>query len=438
MLIDLLVIMIVSLVLTYVITKNIFSPCCIFCMMYILSISFANFAAEDWRFELTEKGFLILSCGILSFVISSLLVHYHFRHHSLNRRMRLANYCISEVYIARSIMIAVVFFILIAAGYYYYSLCRITGTSGLNAAAAFRNMSRVNEIEMGLAGRWILNILRGISTAITVILVNNYFAKSFLKNHGIILFLCVIGYVALTLLSGERTSVIRIIAVAVLSFGVFWKRNNPNKMFPVKYLLLGICLFLGVLYGFSAIRHFVGRSSQLDFLDYLSFYFGSPIYNFDYGVNNAAYLAGNSGHTFLGLTNNLTRLGFSNGNMVSVHRMNVTNSALNYFFGNTYTCMFDYYADFGIVGVIVLMSIYGVFVTYLYSLAMYSNKKTIYRTTLYSFFGTTLFFAAFTEQLYSTYIAISTVIIIIAINCTIRALKSRRLRGWTYSIGKLV
>lgn len=435
MLVNLLILLVFLLIVSYTFSKNIFSPSFIFCAIFIMTVSFANYAADGWQFQLSKKGFIVLLCGIISFVIASLVVT-----HLMEKQKRLfyhdsslAN--VSEVCIFRSALIPFFIIFLVMAFYYYFSLCRITGVSGTDVASAFRNMSRADGIEMSTIGRWLLNILRGMSTTIVVILVNNYFSKSFLKYHGIILTAFVLIYMLLTLFSGERTSIIRIIGVAVLSFGVCWKRKNPKKIFPIKYLVLGVFLFIGILYGFSAIRYFVGRSSQLDFVDYLAFYFGSPIYNLDYGVNNPAYIVGNKGHTFLGITNNLARLGI--GEITSVHRMNITSSTLHIFFGNTYTCLFDYYADFGLIGVIVLMAFFGGFITYLYCSALYAKKLNIYRTAIYSFFGTTVFFVSFTEQLYSTYIAINTLIMIAAIIITIKFLKSKRLKELTYKIGKL-
>lgn len=436
MLIEFLILMIVLLIVAYAFSKNIFSPSCIFCMMFIMCISFASYAAEGWQFQLSAKGFFVLACGVISFVASSLFVNYLLHHHKRTVYRDASPYVASEVHIGRTILIPFTLLFFSMAFYYYFSLCKVTGVSGANVASAFRNMSRANEIEMGIVGRWTLNILRGISTAIVVMLVNNYFSKSFFHNHGVILAICVMIYISLTLLSGERTSVIRIMGVAVLSFGVFWKRNNPNKVFPIKYLIFGILLCIGILYGFSAIRFFVGRSSQLDFIDYIAFYFGSPLYNLDYGVNNPDYIIGNKGHTFLGITNNLARLGL--GNITSVHRMNITSDSLHVFFGNTYTCMFDYYADFGISGVIILMALFGIIITYLYCLALYAKELNIYRTVIYTFFGTAVIFAAFTEQIYGTYIAINTLIVIMAIVVTIKFLTSRRLRALTFVIGKLV
>lgn len=436
MLIDLLILLVILLIISYIFSKNVFSPSCIFCAMFIVSVVFANYAADGWNFQLSKKGFFILICGIISFVISSLLIHL-----LMEKRAKKINYIssltnVSEIHIFTSALVPLVIMFIAMALFYYLSLCRITGTSGLDVASSYRNMSRANEIEMGTIGRWILNILRASSTTVVVVLVNNHFSKSLLKNHGIVLVSLVLIYVMLTLLSGERTSVIRIIGVAVLSFGVFWKKKNPRKVFPIKYLLFGILLFIGILYGFSAIRFFVGRSSQLDVVDYIAFYFGSPIYNFDYGVNNLAYLEGNKGHTFLGLANNLARLGI--GDITSVHRLNVTSSSLHIFFGNTYTCLFDYYADFGLVGMIILMAVFGGFITFLYCSALHEKRIYIYKTVMYSFFGTTVFFAAFTEQLYSTYIAINTLIMIVTIYVTIRFLKTKRISSLIYKIGKLV
>lgn len=415
----------------YIRSKNIFSPACIFCFMFILCAGFCYYASSMWRFRLSLKGFSILLAGMLAFVCSSLGVQSLFK--KTNRDFLTSQENVNKAFVVSKSMI--VPFLIVFFGIsllYYFLLCRVTGTSGLNVTAIFRYSKKV---EMNSLGRVSLTILRAFSTGVCVILVNNYFAKAFKKNYGIALCLCVVTYAFLTLLSGERTSVVRIVGIVFISFGVFWKRRNPKKIFPVKYLAIGVLAFLGMLYGFSAIRFFVGRSSQLGLVDYLAFYFGSPLYNFDYGINHSYYLKINKGHTFLGLTNNLARLGI--GKLTSVHRVNITNNVRNIFFGNTYTCMFDYYADFGMIGVIVLMAIFGMFITYLYCSAMYSSKNTIYKTAVYAFFGTAVIFAAFTEQLYGTYIAVSTIVALISIRLVLILLKSKITRKLKIKVGKL-
>lgn len=401
--------------------------------MFIVSSFFAHYAAEGWDFQLSNKGLLIMMCGITSFVLSSIIINISMNKKKVKLILSLNKN--SDIHIRRIILLLFVVVFILLALFYYASLCIITGASSLDVASSFRNMTRANEIEMHLTGRWILNILRAISTTIVVILVNNYFSKSLKTNNIIVLVFLVLIYLFLTLLSGERTSVVRIIGVAILSFGVFWKRNNSNNIFPIKHLVFCILLFVGILYLFSSIRFFVGRSSQLDIIDYIAFYFGSPIHNFDYGINNLNYLEGNKGHTFLGLTNNLARLGF--GEISSVHRLNITSSSLQIFFGNTYTCLFDYYVDYGFWGMIILMAIFGGFITFLYYSALYEKKAIIYKTVIYTFFGTTVFFAAFTEQLYSTYIAINTLIMLFVIYVSIRFLNTRNVDKLTYKIGKL-
>lgn len=424
--------LVVVFLLSYVWNRDIFSPSCMVCIMFILASGFAYYASVTWNYNMSSKSFWVLSIGIFSFVISSFLIELLYKRthkiDSLGRPMR-------EIEING--ITAMVFLIVFIIGflYYYYSLGKLTGVSGLNLASTFRNLSRKNEIEMGALGRLCLNFMRGGATTAVIILMNSMFTKTFKKNHGIILLICIILYMLLTLLSGERTSIIRIIGVAVLSFGVFWKRKL-NKAISFKYILLGIALFAVVLYGFSAIRFFVGRSSQLNIIEYLAFYFGSPIHNFDYGINNYSYISINSGHTFIGINNNLARLGI--GSIKSIHRANIVSTSLNVFFGNTYTCIYDYYVDYGILGVIILMSIYGVIISYMHCEAVYGNEKYIYKTIIYTFFGTTLFFVAFTEQFYSTYIAIITIIIIISIYISLRLLNSKRVGFLRYRIGKII
>ncbi len=425
MLTNFIFILILFLIISYSKTKDLFSPSCLVCTMFLFCSVFAYYASEDWSFTMGEFSFELLIMGLSSFLIVSFATDYFFRH--LNQKKRINCSDIVPYYgpfkINKFFVGFIFVFFLMAAMYYFYSLVSVVGLNGFTMASSYRELMRSANFETGILTNISLYILRACSTVFTYIIVNNVFYKEFRVNKEAVLLFCVVIYSVLTLLSGERTSIVRIIGVAVLAYSIVWQRANYHKIIPIKTIFVGILSFIAILYVFSAIRYFVGRSSELELIDYLAFYFGTPIYNFDYGISNNALLIENSNHTFIGLYNNLARLGF--GEAESIHRTNIVDNFNHIFFGNTYTCLYDYYVDFGTAGMTILMSFYSFIITWLYNSAVYAKRYVAFKGVIYIFFGTTMFFVAFTEQFYGTYIAFSSIVMLTIMSMILFLLENR-------------
>ena len=411
-----------------IISGDIFSPVSIFCLVFLFSSFCALYSTAKWNFSMSYETFRVLSLGVVSFFIPSVLFHAKMR----NKRNLLLELSENDaddenlfspqcklVEISRNKAIFTIFTFVVCTAVYFYFLSRAVGggISLSRIASAYRTELVSGETQISFVGRLMILIIRAIANVLVCIVINNILSSRNVGNHSITLIICCVGYIAITILSGERTSALRFIGIIVLSFSVLWQRNTFFKrLVNIKYIILSVLGVMLLLYAFSAIRYFVGRNSQLDVFDYISMYAGGPIYSFDRFINSNIQPTFTGTKTFVGLYNNLARVGF--GELLSIHRDTVIIQNLSIYIGNVYTCFYDYYMDYGLVGMIILIMSYSCIVNGLYMRAKFAERNALIKTIEYTFFSTTLFFASFTEQFFTSYITISTIEFLIILRIT--------------------
>ncbi len=400
------------------ISGDIFSPVSIFCLMFLFSSFCAQYSSDNWNFIMGAETFRVLLIGVLSFFIPSVL----FRMLTKRKQEYLLEEgilsCIDEdsfcpeckvIEISSNKALLTVIVIAVCSAVYLFFLNNAVGGESISRiASAYRN-SLVDGTgkQIPFIGRLMMLLVRAIANVLVCVVINNVLATRNFRNKSIILLLCCLEYIVITLLSGERTSTLRFIGIIVLSFSILWQRNNYyRRLVNIKYVIISILGTTLLLYAFSAIRHFVGRSSQLDIFDYISMYAGGPIYSFNSFVTSYTEPTFQGTRTFIGLLNNLSRLGI--GELASIHRDTVVIKKLGIYIGNVYTSFYDYYYDYGVIGMVLLVSSYSCFINALYNRAKYAENRVVLKTIEYTFFSTTLFFVSFTEQFYSSYVTIST------------------------------
>ncbi len=428
-----------------VITGDIFSPVSVFCLMFLFSSFCALYSTNKWNFAMSIDTFQALTYGVLSFFIPSVLFHvvmikkrdYYLvedeksvEEDSYSPECRLV-----EVSSNKAFLIVLIFFVCTAV--YFFFLTRAVGRVELSRIASVYRNSMISGVgnQISFVGRLMMIIIRAIANVLVCIIINNFFATRSFGNHSFILFFCCSAYVLLTLLSGERTSAIRFVGVMVLSFSIFWQRNSYyRRLVNIKYIILSVLGALVLLYAFSAIRFFVGRSSQLDIFDYVSMYAGGPIYSFDRFINSYIRPTFSGTKTFVGLYNNFARLGF--GDLLSINRDTITIQNLNIYIGNVYTCFYDYYSDYGPIGMVLLVCCYSCIINGMYYRAKFAEDRTLLKTIEYTFFATTLFFVSFTEQFFTSYVTLSTIESLIIIKIVYCFFVSRSVGFLRYAISK--
>ena len=173
------------------------------------------------------------------------------------------------------------------------------------------------------------------------------------------------------LLNSARFEICSLFIGAVFVFHMNRMRiNGEYKQYKITSIICLILLVSVALYLFYIFAQIVRGTSDRTIIEYITGYSGTPIPNFDLFVkerNMGAYSY--PGETFWALLQWFRRRGLDNIPQISLHKEFRTLNG--YGTGNTYTAFRDYYHDFGILGILVLHSIFSIFFSSIYEMCTF-------------------------------------------------------------------
>lgn len=189
------------------------------------------------------------------------------------------------------------------------------------------------------------------------------------------------------IISGNRAAIVRIAAIVYVFYIVTQidvsKKGNVS-MFKVakKVLPIGVAVLAG-FYALRGISKVNSHAAQRAFIDYITYYIGSPLYLLDKALSASSKNIGYIGE--MTFTSIYQMLGID---------VNYTNSFINVggassFAGNEFSWFQRPFVDFGFLGMLIFtFLIYFVFGWILYLRISYSisNKRRIKYTVIYAFY----------------------------------------------------
>ena len=285
---------------------------------------------------------------------------------------------------------------------------------------SFGNLSeKINEFRVGISfeGKYVLpkyisianNISYAIAISATYILSKNIIAskskKVFLiKNLKLVP--VYILYVPIILLMGERINILILFLVAFSSYFILYYKNKNSKPISVRKLVSITIILMGVLISiFSASRFLIGRGEDRSLIHYIVEYFGSSIVNLDYFLKNPTHTDCFGEETFFAINRILSNLGLVE-NFDSTYQLPFAIE------GNTYTAYRKYFADFSYYGVILVVVLSIICLTF-EKITYKSQKKQDYVISLYSYFFSNIFLIFYSDFFYGTYLSLGYLSIII-------------------------
>ncbi len=176
-------------------------------------------------------------------------------------------------------------------------------------------------------------------------------------------FLLAIFTVYSILTDGGRAGVL--FKVLMIAYGIYilqLRKGVPNRKLNRKFLILAAAAVLVLLPLFYFSSSLVGRKARGDILDYLSFYYGCGIPSLELKLQQGIGSQPVGQNVFYGIYTLLYKVGLTN-------QLNGYANDWQYlttYKSNVYTAWYRYYADFGMVGVVLLAAFYGWFFTFLY------------------------------------------------------------------------
>lgn len=188
---------------------------------------------------------------------------------------------------------------------------------------------------------------------------------------------------ALTLLTSSRSLMMHLcIAFAVLYIMIRRRAKGRDNNMEKKRVVRKVAIVgIPAIIVFYLLTPIMGRADNMNFVDYMTFYIGTPVPSLDYALENKTLEDGKGfgANTFYGVYYSLAKMGISES-YPEPNREGVVYG--KYGGSNVYTSFSSYYLDFGLLGVVILSFLFGWLTSTIYELVKRKN---------YNVFGLVLF-----------------------------------------------
>lgn len=416
----------IFLIISIIITRDIFSPASLICESYIFALICAIYNINNWGLSLNSSTFYIIILGLLAFLIPSFflsLINYKKNQFSQKKegikQLKLLNFP-KNIVIFLNIINFIIFFLYIIFFYKALKSLPVTGSFSYKMEV-YRELTQFEGKEYIPS---IINLLskfcRAFAYVSMYILVNNllYSLKNNLKYRNKIIYLIpIIIYIPLSLTSGARFDLIIYIITSAFMYIILYRRAYHRNLKTKKLLKMVILVFM-VLLLFSASRTLVGRTSKSDPITYITTYFGGSIACFDMYLQDYPNEDITRGEElFYGFNKLMVQLHLKD-NLSEKSSMKFRVSNTGVLIGNIYTGFRKMHHDYGKIGIVafqVLLSI--IFNKMYYSILNYKESKygLDFRIILYCSLIYCLVLHSFSEFFFSTVISFNYIALFIII-----------------------
>lgn len=400
-----------------IIDKDILSPAAVFCESFLISLLVLSININEWDVNLSLETVVILIIGFVVFLGTSLFCKRVFDKKSKNKEYK-ENKLITVNKICFNIM--VIFSLIISVLYVKSFYNSVGGFSNLSELSRAINYYRIStSYDLGDASAiptlitQLYKVLKVFAMVCIYIFINNYYYKksnNIKKKFELKYIFPFIILTPLTLLTGNRMELATLIIAIVIIFNIMAHRYGYKLNISTfrKYFILLICAVC--LLSFT--KNITGRTSNSKGFEYVSIYFGAPVELFDLYMKAPKTKSDFFGkETFWSLNNFIRRIQGK-----STYQIHLPAKETNgHLLGNVYTAYRNLYQDFGIIGLIFLVSLESFVFSKMYYKIKNRDKNgviSIYEI-VYALMIHVLFFFSFSEQFYNSVLSINYVILIV-------------------------
>lgn len=372
----------------YSTNKNILSPSFISFCMFFVATSCVIVNIDYWDVSYSFETFFLVLCGFLTMLLPELLVlHFEkFRHKTYKTKKYIINTKNSPIKIDKILLLGMICLSITSVIIMFYDVFFINSnysSDGLNAIGIIKNSEEGFSVLSRLANRitWILLIV------FLYIIIYNISVGHKITNGNYKEFIPIIMAFAAILISGNRMALVKvfgIIYVFYITFNInYANRKDKISLYKVfkKFCLLGtfVILFFYLLRGITKVN---STAAERDFVDYITYYIGSPVYLLDKFLltfNELYYSDLPFGSmTFSSLYNMI-------GYEIDYHNLFIYVGGQSGFAGNEFSWFQRPFVDFGLFGMFLFTFVtYFAFSFLLYRYILY--KPSIIATIIYGYY----------------------------------------------------
>lgn len=413
----LLIIVAISISAYFLFEKDILRPTVISSSMFGLSIVLAIIGKGSWnRVEsINLTTILIIVLGLLSFFVGEFLAQKTKIADKFFNKINLKNKYKEEKQNNIILIFVCLFFIILTTALLLIEIIKICNYYGFfsnnisNLLGFYRTKTELFSTslsENGIGINFIIKQMKKICDVINILfafmlirkIVNKQLKEKIVETIALVCGIC-FGLFQTLLNSGGRSIMMHYFVAYIILYILMVRKKEKNNIRNIKFKnVIKISIAISIISViFYTILPILGRSSNANFIEYISFYLGSPIPSLSVFVEkNIGINPQFASETFSGIYYILNKFGIINYNQPLTHEWISFVPGLA---SNVYTSLRSYYFDFGILGVIIFQFIFGYIYTKFYIKAKNSDKSLI--AIIYSFYAYILIDQIRAEQFYS-------------------------------------
>ena len=399
----------------YIFKKDVLSVSFLSCIIFILSTlaAFISYKIDgSWNYvELHQQTaiYIVISMicvGIGEFIVKKIICK---NNKSEKKDIKFINVTNLKIIICVAFLIITFFLI-------YTDMCEITNTKGLSKvinayklnSVMYNDSDNIEQIIFIYTQMYSVSIVIGI--IFLYIYINNLCFNYKLKSNFKFIMPIIISML-LSMLLGGRSAIMRFIVAAFIFFMIIYRRKRKINL--LKFVRIGLMILIIVLPLFYMLLGAIGQSTQNSFVNYMTFYLGSPIPGFDEYLENEYNKQVVSKHfgenTFVGIQQILYKIHIIDYyNIYQSEWLDFGNGLKS----NVFTGIKTYFQDFGLYGIVGFQILFGIIYSYLYYKAKDSNYKYL---IFYGLISLTLIDQFRSEKIFNSLVRIDTLVYIISI-----------------------
>lgn len=395
----------------YATDQELLAPGVIFAGGFAFSELWALGFVKQWKLYLHWNTFIVISGGVLSFLLGTILIHWLFKRRKKQPAFASTGSTISfgyssgcqEIVLNRWLLSALLLLEVVTMVITVLEMrAMVGGHDVFQTIAAYRQRSTFSGDDSKLPSYvyFFRTLIMAGTYWFAYVIPNNFLATKRLAIMPTIMF--IIGLLN-SMLFGSRGSAINMMIALVACYGLLYAKNSGHKLkFSWKLFLFLALAGAVVLLSFRSIGNMMGRNSHVIPLhEYLAEYLGAQIKNLDSFLNEPHpenYLWGQN--TFAEFIKWIgPRFGLDTSYQLYLPMRFVG----RYHLGNVCTTFSAFYYDFGYAGVFILSALMGLISQAVFELALASrlSNRVDYSSVLYGYIYPSLVFSFFSNRFYS-------------------------------------
>lgn len=402
----------------YIGKKDIFSPGFVFCGVFLFSEIVCILESQTFNLDFHYQTLLVLVVGFIAFTLVSWVSVKHYNSLNIVNLNRAKSGSLKSVHVNGLAVYLLIIIQIIVIGLfigYLSSIATAYGQAGLGLNGKIELFDKLTkflpddfkalQVPVPILYR-ILNPIAEAGAYITIyVAVNNY---CYSKKLHLWTILPIILLCFQIVLNGSRTPLFRIITMMMFLVYMF-KIKNSSAVVRRRFIKVIIILLGVVAISFIMILIIMGRGgTEMSLNRYLFIYTGAPLANLDTylsseNINHSSQLFAQQ--TFRNLYQYLEKLtGFSIFGAPNILFFQTSPSGVE--IGNVYTTFYQFFYDFGYIGVFVFTAIMAAFYNIMYlwlcKARNFLNGHMSYQLFIYSYLFNDLIMSIFSNRFYET------------------------------------